>query len=408
MTQPREPITVLIVEDFPTEAQILLRILERDPQLRVVGVAVNGADAIRMVTRLRPVVITMDVNMPIMSGLEATEYIMAHQPTPILAVTASLEGAEASMGFQMLAAGAVDVLLKPSLNDWQGKASQLTDKVKLVSRIRVITHVRGKRHNLLPPEPVAPVLSTPPPPPVGRRKGATSPLRTTHAPPPLPRQAPPSAGSFNRDHPTITTVEAAIAAGRLLKRQRTFDILAVAASTGGPPALARLLKTLPQNCRQPILIVQHIPAGFSQGLASWLSVETNRPVRLAKNGETPEPGVVYFAQDDCHICITPSRKLALNTDEAHFGLRPSADVLFDTVAQVYAETALGVILTGMGRDGANGLKRMHDRGAFTIAQDEASCIIFGMPKSAIEIGAIDQILNMDLIAPFAGAALGAI
>ena len=418
MTQSRDPITVLIVEDSPTEAHILSRLLERDPMLRVVGVAVNGAEAIRMASRLHPAVITMDVNMPIMGGLEATEYIMAHQPTPILAVTASASGAEANAGFQMLSAGAVDVLLKPSLNDWQGKAAQLVEKVKLVSRIRVITHVRGKsRPPLAKPEFDLPKIVPPPPQPptqplsIARRKGLTSPLRTpTTSRPVLPRQSslPPDAPvpspqlSFRSQ---FTTVEAALAAGRLLKRQRQFDVVAIAASTGGPPALARLLKALPAHLVQPIFVVQHIPSGFSQGLASWLATETGRTVRLAENGEIPQAGVVYFAQDDRHLYVTASHRLALSAGEAHFGLRPSADVLFASIAEAYTQTAFGVILTGMGRDGANGFKQMHAEGAYTVAQDEASSVIFGMPKSAIESGAVDMVLGLDFIAPFMSGAL---
>lgn len=384
-----DPIKVLIVEDSPTVAQILMRMMETDSQLQVVGVATDGTDAIRQVARYHPNVITMDVNMPHMSGLEATEYIMAHYPTPILVLTASLGGSDVDLSFKMLSAGALEIIEKPSLDAWQRESSHLLERVKLLSRIKVITHIRGKARYVSKfgsdaanhvtetaiPKPVSPALR-PHPRPVDRSNAVTAPLDPTKV------MRPTAAGLF------ITESES------LALRSRKFRLVGIAASTGGPPALSKLLKQIPANFPVPIILVQHIPAGFSKGLADWLDGETELTVKIAEENELPLPGYAYLPADDRHLEIKPDLRLHLSDTSARYGLRPSADITFESMAHALSNKAFTIILTGMGRDGSIGMKAVREMGGYNIAQDEATSVIFGMPKSAIELGVVDKVLPL--------------
>jgi len=363
-----DPIKVLIVEDSPTIASILRRLIESDPSLQVVGVATNGAEAIRLAARHRPQVITMDVNMPQMSGLEATEYIMAHTPTPILVLTASLGSQDVDLSFKMLSAGALEIIEKPAAEDWEKAGKRLLERLKLLSRIKVITHLRGKS-------------------------------RTTSDLLVQPRLITPTEVEGGLIHPRPISNSKPLVANPDLLNSR-FKILGVAASTGGPPALARLFKELPASFPLPILLVQHIPAGFSTGLAEWLNNETALKVKNALEGEIPQPGTIYLSTDDNHLTVNPYGQLHLDNSPARFSLRPSADLTFESMARTWPGETLAVILTGMGRDGTEGMYFLKQGGGYNIAQDETSCVIFGMPKSAIERGVIDKILPLSEIASF--------
>jgi len=363
-----DPIKVLIVEDSPTIAAILRRLIESDPNLQVVGVATNGAEAIRLAARHRPQVITMDVNMPQMSGLEATEYIMAHTPTPILVLTASLGSQDVDLSFKMLSAGALEIIEKPAAEDWEKAGKRLLERLKLLSRIKVITHLRGKS-------------------------------RTTSDLLVQPRLITPTEVEAGLIHPPPTSNFKPLVPNPGLLNSR-FKILGVAASTGGPPALARLFKELPASFPLPILLVQHIPAGFSTGLAEWLNNETALKVKNALEGEIPQPGTIYLSTDDNHLTVNPYGQLHLDNSPARFSLRPSADLTFESMARTWPGETLAVILTGMGRDGTEGMYFLKQGGGYNIAQDETSCVIFGMPKSAIERGVIDKILPLSEIASF--------
>jgi two-component system chemotaxis response regulator CheB len=393
-----DPIKVLIVEDSPTITAILRRLVESDSSLHLVGVASNGAEAIRMTSRYRPHVITMDVNMPHMSGLEATEYIMAHTPTPILVLTASLAGQDVDLSFKMLSAGALEIMEKPAAQDWEQAGKKVLERIKLLSRIKVITHLRGKRSapntqsQVVTPPPPVPQPSQPTRPRV-RPLDKTAPLDPSkiYRPPNMPAPQPPSVVCQLPDKAL---------------RNHTFKALGIAASTGGPPALARLLKELPANFPLPILLVQHIPSGFSAGLAEWLNGETPLQVRNAIEGEVPLPGTIYLSTDDHHLGLTREGRLHLDDSPARFSLRPSADVTFKNMAEVWPGQTLAVILTGMGRDGTEGMQYLKQAGGYNIAQDEASSVIFGMPKSAIEKGVVDKVLSLSEIAPYLKAIVG--
>jgi two-component system, chemotaxis family, protein-glutamate methylesterase/glutaminase len=391
-----QPIRVLIVEDSPLASEILTSILQSDPEIQVVGVARNGVEALEQVPLLKPDLITMDVWMPRMDGFATVERLMAYYPTPILVITSSLTRSDVDISLTMLAAGALDVIEKPSRGDeatWARSTKALVQKVKTLARVRVVTHLKGRRPGtnptlgagpgappssarsplvapLTPPAPVAPPArpsdaETLAQRMAGRRRGGTEPL-TALPPHPAP-------GSGHR-----------------------YELVMIASSTGGPQALLKVLRGLPPTFTTPVLIVQHIAAGFTQGLADWLGREAARPVRLAVAGERPVLNSVLLAPDQLHMTIGPDGRIALN-DGVPREIRPSADVTMRSLAPAYRDRAIGVILTGMGRDGADGLRAMRLAGAYTIAQDEASSIIFGMPRAAIALGIIDEVLALDAI-----------
>ena len=332
-------IRVLVVEDSATMRHHLKSALAADPDLVVVGEAMDGGAAVEMCGRLRPDVVTMDMMLPTMSGLSATEHIMADFPTPILVVS-SADRRELFSTYNALAAGAVDVLEKP-----RGDASdvgwerRLCQAVRLVSRIRVITHPRAR-------------LSRPAP--------AAAPAR------PEP-----------------------VAAGEL-------QVVALGASTGGPGALTELLRALPAGFGTPILCVQHIAASepFAVAFSDWLADQTGRAVSYARD-RTPLgalAGRVILAPPDRHLFVQDGAVRVGDGPPRH-SCRPSVDVLFDSVAAEFGPTAAGCLLTGMGRDGAEGLLRMRGRGAVTYAQDEASSVVYGMPREAALIGAASAQLS---------------
>lgn len=342
------PIRVLVAEDSTTVRKHLCRVLAEDPDLEVIGEAEDGRQAIELCRTLRPDVITMDMMLPVMSGLAATEYIMAHFPTPVLVVSASFNRGEVFKTYEALAAGAVDVLEKPDGTEPEGVWEQkLTSSVKLVSRIRVITHPRG----------------------LMRRAG--------------------SAGTRDR-----------------AEGARECEVVAIGASTGGPAAVQTILRALPPQFDVPILLVMHIGEKFASNLAEWLDGQSARRVACARDGDViaAHAGRVLLAPAGKHL-IVRSGKARTNVDpERHF-CRPSVDVLFESVAAEYGAAAAGCVLTGMGRDGASGLLAIHQAGGFTIAQDEASSVVYGMPREAAVLGAADRILPLAEIAP-AIASLG--
>ncbi|AEV86028.1 chemotaxis protein CheY [Actinoplanes sp. SE50] len=337
-------IRVLVVEDSATMRYHLREALTEDPELEVVGEAVTGEQAVTLTGRLRPDVITMDMMLPGISGLQATEHIMAEHPTPILVVS-SADRQELFSTYNALAAGAVDVMEKPrgddSDADW---APRLRRTLRMVSRIRVITHPRARLD--------------------GRARAASPSL------PPTPAATMP--------HPA-----------------NAMTLIAVGASTGGPAALTELLRSLPPNFRPPVLCVQHIAASeqFAVAFSDWLAGQTGRNVRYATDG-TPVrtlTGQVLLAPPDRHLYVR-DHVLRLSDGPPRHSCRPSVDVLFESVATEYGNLAAGCLLTGMGRDGAAGLLQMRHRGAITFAQDEHSCTVYGMPREAALLGAAMHVL----------------
>jgi two-component system, chemotaxis family, protein-glutamate methylesterase/glutaminase len=344
-------IRVLVVEDSPTVRQRLVEIVNSDPDLELVGDAEDGRRGIELCQRCRPDVITMDMMLPVMSGLAATEYIMAHHPTPILVVSASINRGELFKIYEALAAGAVDVLEKPTGTEPHGVWERhFLATLKLVARIRVITHPRARLAGL---RTCAPDAIPSPPVPVMR---------------PRPEQR--------------------------------CTLVAIGASTGGPGAIVEILRGLPERFQLPLLVVLHINEPFGSAFADWLDGQTTRRVVNAQDGMPLASllGRVAVAPGNRHLLVREGR-LRLTDDAERHSCRPSVDVLFESVAAEYGPLATACLLTGMGRDGARGLLRIREAGGTTIAQDEATSVVYGMPREAAMLGAAQQILRLGDIAP---------
>lgn len=340
------PIRVLIAEDSPTYRELLVTILQSAPDLQVIGTARNGAEAVRLAKRLRPDVITMDIYMPEMDGFEATRQIMTEMPCPVVVISASTDTDQRDLTFNALQAGALSVLEKPTLQDTPEAYEALASQVRLMSEVKV---VRRWSKPTGPLDPKSTVTAN------------VSPL-------------------IQNGHSKI-------------------QMAVIASSTGGPGILAEILSKLPANFPIPILIVQHITPGFGAGLADWLNQQTPLQVRLARHADEPKPGQVLIAPDNAHMMINSMGLISLSNMPAVHGLRPAANYLFHSVARVYGPRAIGIILTGMGSDGAEGLQSMRQAGAHTIAQDKETCVVFGMPAVAISLDAAEQILPAKQIAP---------
>ncbi len=341
-------IRVVVVEDSVTVRKRLVELLGSDPDLEVVGEGDDGKKAIELCHGLRPDVMTLDMMLPVMTGLAATEYIMAYCPTPILIVSASTNRGELFRTYDALAAGAVDVLEKPGehevADDWE---QRLLYTVKLVSRIKVITHLRGK---------------------IGGRArvpgGPTPPLD------PLTNRPPCAA-------------------------------VAIGVSTGGPAAIQQILRDLSPRFSLPILLVIHIGEPFGAALAEWLDAQSALRVRYAIDGEPLPPagqGRVIMAPPDFHLILRGGRLRLISTAERH-SCRPSVDVLFESLAPELGNRAAACLLTGMGKDGASGLLEVRRAGGITLAQDEATSVVFGMPREAILLGAAERVLPLEQFAP---------
>ena len=339
-------IRVLVVEDSLTARKHLVEILRADPELEVVAEAEDGKRAIELCRTLHPDVITLDMMLPFLSGVAVTEYVMAYSPTPILIVSSSTNRGELCKTYDALAAGAVDVFEKPTGNDPDGVWERsFVSTVKIVSRIRVITHIRGK---------------------------LASSARTLAHP------------------PSFETCDSAA----------RKSVIAIGGSTGGPAAIVKILRKLPAGFPIPILLVIHIGDLFSTAFAEWLDGQSTLRVRCARDGEAlPALGQagVIMAPSGFHL-VVQSGKLRLTSDRERNSCRPSIDVLFESLAKEIGGETAACLLTGMGRDGAAGLLGLRHAGALTIAQDEASSVVFGMPREAIEMGAVDRVLALDQIA----------
>ena len=331
---------VLIVDDSPTLRHLIRAILSTDPELNVIGEARNGEEAVKMVTRLHPDVVTMDIQMPTMDGYEAIRRIMSENPVPIVVLTSTESDIRLGATYKGVESGALMVFGKPrGLPEDDPEAAELIDVVKAMADVKVI-----------------------------RRKWKVP-------------------GS-----PQLARKENAVR--RAVTRYR---IVAVGTSTGGPPALRTVLGELPGTFPVPVVVVQHISKGFTEGLARWLNETIALRVKVAEAGEPLLAGNVYIAPDEVHLQVTGRGKVALLKESPMDGHRPSVTALFNSVAKQYGRNAVGVLMTGMGRDGANGLYAMKQEGAYTIAQDEASSIVFGMPKEAINMGAAGEVLALQKI-----------
>lgn len=329
-------IRVLVVDDSAVQREFLAHILSSNPDIQVIGTAKDGVDALRAVEREKPDVITMDINMPRMDGFEAARRIMETYPTPIVIVCGSWDIQEVATTFHALEAGALVVLPRPAgfgSPDHQATAGELIQTVKLVSEVKV---VRRWAH---------------------LRRSSTSQIT-----------------------PAVEDVGYRLEAARV-------QLIAIGASTGGPVVLRTILASLPADFPIPIMVVQHMAAGFISGFVEWLAQTTSLEVQIAADREALLPGHIYVAPDGYHMKALIGGRVALTLDEPENGLRPSVSYLFRSIAKLYGPRAIGVLLTGMGKDGAKELKLMKDRGAVTIVQDEPSSVVYGMPGEAVRLGA---------------------
>lgn len=344
MAGKSKTIRAVVVDDSPTARGLIVALLQGEQGIEVVGVGASGEEAIRLVKRLKPDVLAMDIRMKGMDGLEATRQIMRESPLPIVLITSSFLPEDNDITFRAMKAGALNVVKKPGLAEPEA-CSNLVQTVRLMAGLPVVHHWGREEYK---PRPVT-----------GR--------------------------------PAITTKDIQMLPQRI-------KVIGIASSTGGPAALATIFGALSAGFPWPVLVVQHVTPGFGPGMAQWLNTQTALPVRLARHGEVPQPGVILIAPDDYHMTVDTSGAVSLTQDQPYKGLRPSANYLFKSLAERYGSSALGIILTGMGNDGANGIDALYRAGGFTIAQDEKSCIVYGMPRAAVEQGSIAQVLPIDEIA----------
>jgi len=338
---PSSPVSVLLVDDSLIALTILSRMLSTSPEIQVVGKARSGREALELIPRLQPAVICTDLHMPDMDGLELTKQIMARFPRPILVVSAAVQPEDTHNVFRLLEAGAIDILPKPRGGLAAAEphiAQELISKIKLISGVVALT--RRQR--------------TPP----GLEQTQDAPL-SPHRP----------------------------------------RIVAIGASTGGPQALRTILAQLPADFPAPIVCVQHISDGFLGGLVDWLASHCTMSIKIAQVGELPLAGTIYFPQEGAHLEIDQAGKLICSHKAPIDGHRPSVTATFKSVANYCGNGAIGILLTGMGSDGAQGMQEIFAAGGITIAQNEETSVVFGMPQAALRIGAVASSLALTKLAP---------
>jgi two-component system chemotaxis response regulator CheB len=340
-----DKIKVLVADDSQVTRMLLVQLLSSDPGIQVIGVVNDGQAALDFLDAggNRPDVVLMDIHMPRLDGFEATRRIMETRPLPVVICTATADPQELAVTFRAMEAGAVACVAKPvGLGpDFEPLLQNLLQTVRLMSEVKVV-----------------------------RRWGRSRAMSVSHA-----------------SGPTNLRVVA-----------RDIRLIGIGASTGGPPVLQTILSTLPKDFPVPLLIVQHIAPGFLPGMVDWLSQTTGLRIHIAAHDVTPLPGHAYVAPDNFHLAADANGRMTLARAEPESGLRPAVSYLFRSLAKTCGATAVGVLLTGMGKDGAAELKLMKEQGALTIAQDRDSSVVYGMPGEAIELGAATHVLPADKIA----------
>ncbi len=372
-------IRTLIVDDSTTAQQFLVRALEGQADIEVVGTTADGREAVELAKRLRPTLITMDIRMPDMGGLAATEQIMADFPTRIVIVSSGVEPSTVGgvappnqgITFDALQAGALEVFPKARPGDASGLEryrARLLSTLRAMAGVTVLRRRRGSSGVYLLP--------------VTAPAGAGSEL-------PWPQPSRPSLPPL----PAVAGVAATAPPPVVAREQRPRRFLAIGASTGGPPVLAELLGALPGDLAIPIAVVQHMAPGFTGGFVRWLQGETALRVKLAEEGEAPAPGSVYLAPEGQHLRLASGWTFQVSPSAQESQFCPSVDVLFQSVAAVAGSAGIGLLLTGMGEDGARGLLELRRAGGLALAQEGDSCVVNGMPAAAAGLGAVDRFVR---------------
>lgn len=344
LTSPARPVRVMIVEDSHVIRELLVQAIDRDPRLEIVAMVESGEKALRVIGEVRPDVISMDIRLPGIDGMETTRRIMAVCPTPIVVVAANVEAAELKISINALRAGALSVLEKPAGiagNGFTSFAQRLCTQLVIMSQVHVITQR----------EPVRPITGAP-----------------KVLPPPLP-----------------------LGLGK-------FEMIGMVASTGGPNALVQVLGSIGAEFPLPILLVQHITSAFSQAFVEWLGDVCDLRVLGAKDGDRPKGGTVYVAPADRHMVVR-GKRIRIEDGAPLCGQCPSGTTLLNSMAAELGPAAVGVLLTGMGEDGAKGLYAVRAAGGHTVAEHESTAVVYGMPGAAIAMGAACEALPLPLIGP---------
>ena len=342
-------IKVLIVEDTLVGQGLLKGLLAEDPRFEVVGIVGNGQQAVDFVARQAPDVVSMDIYMPVMDGVEATRIIMQKTPVPVVIVSGFYEPSEVKMSFSILEAGALTILPRPygpGHPQYLQTARNYRNTLKMMSEVKVIT------------------------------RRATKPA------------------SVDTDQRVSKFSDIDLSN----PGNSTYKIIAMGASAGGPQALQAILERLPKNFPLAVLIVQHIDAHFAEGYCDWLNSTSKLPVRIARHGELLLPGHAYLPPGDHHLGLQREGIVAVTKHPAEKGLRPAVSVLFNDINTVYGKNSICILLSGMGADGAKELKMLRDTGALTIAQDAGSALVHGMPGEAIRLGGAVKVLSPEEIA----------
>jgi two-component system chemotaxis response regulator CheB len=354
-------INVLVVDDSALMRKVVSDILKEDPEMKVISTARNGLEAVEKVEKLRPDVVTLDVEMPVLDGLHALGYIMSECPTPVVMLTA-IDSRAAESTLNAFEYGAVDFIQKPSGNislNIADIAIEIRTKVKMASKVDLKKlgfmeeHVKKAREN---------------------------------------------------DGKVLQTAEKRQPA-RKIKHHAKGKIIAIASSTGGPRALEQVIPRLPGNLKVPVVVVQHMPAGFTASLAQRLDSQSEVTVTEAKNGDVLHAGHVYIAPGNYHMEITSIENngvfheiVSLNQRPREQGVRPCANILFKSLVPIYGQNIIATVLTGMGADGADGMEDIKNAGGKAIAEDEKSCVVYGMPKAIVQRGLADSIVPLEKIA----------
>lgn len=343
---PNSKIGVLLVDDSPLALTILKRMLSTSADIEVVGTAENGKEALKLIPKMKPTVLCTDLHMPVMDGLELTKEIMRTYPMPILVLSVSVREGSTNV-FKLLEAGAVDVMLKPKgglESEFEKAKKELLTKIRIISGVRVFRRYKKEDRS--------------------SELGVVSASRAELK------------SKFQIPKPKI---------------------IIIGASTGGPQAIHEILRELPTDFPLPVICIQHISEGFLKSLVEWLDEQCRIKVRIAENGESPSQGTVYFPQEGTHLKIDNSGRFVCSTESSIYGHRPSITVTMRSLVQHYGKDVIAVLLTGMGGDGSEGMLAVQLSGGMTIAQDEKSSVVFGMPKQAIELGGAQHVLPLEEI-----------